>query len=502
MIKKTIKTIFTLALSLALLLGVFPAAFAAESNGEITISGTTPGKVYDVYRIFDLVMTKDSDDNDLFDYTINSDFAGFFEDMTDAQAVGLIAATESDSDELNALAEQIKTYALANNIDPIASIAADSDTTVIDGLELGYYLVYPQGGITAACSLTTTKPQAEVEVKTEYPTAVKKIVESGQKLDHSSAQIGDSISFEIVSDIPDVTGYSSYTYVITDTLSKGLSYNDDLVVKLGNDVISDGYTLAPPSTDPVTGKTTIEITFTDFIDDFADKTGQKITVSYSATLTTDAVIGQGGNPNEVELEYSNDPDDVNSKDTTPSDIVTVFTFNLDALKVDGADNSPLEGAVFSLWTTSANSGASMQYPEDADPQDQITLYPVATKTSGEDGDLLFNVKAGTYYLFEDEAPTGYNKMKDPIIFSVTPSVDEDNLILSGITSDNTSLSSTGGTGVITTTIENRSGLELPETGGIGTIIFIVLGSALLIAAVAVFVSFMKKQRKNTRYFNN
>lgn len=488
------KKILSLILTLTLALGAFSFASFAAETGTITIENSTKDKVYQIYRIFDLEYTEENGTK-LYTYTVADNFKPFFAGKTDAQAVAMIAALDSDSEELDAFAAEVKEYVLKNNIDAVQTVYATTEETVVQGLPLGYYLVYPQGGLTAACSLTTTAPNAEIKVKSEYPDIEKKIVEDEEEKDLTSAKIGDSVNFKLTSRVPDITGYTVYNFTVTDTLSKGLTFNDDLALTIGGTPISKGNYAFSTSTD-ANGATVLELSLPNLTTTNSAWSTEEVVITYSATLNSDAVVGAPGNPNRVNLTYSNDPKNSTSFVTTPDDIVYVFTLSLDLLKVDAADETnKLAGAVFSLWTTTPIAGATEKtYPETG--EDQITLYFIASGQTNDLGTLSFNLKEGTYYLFEDQAPENFNKLTQPIIFTATADYDYDSLLFTGVAVNNPLLISTNASGHISATIENRSGLELPSTGGIGTRVFMGVGSALMLAAGFVLFSYMKKQKKD------
>lgn len=500
---KTRIRLFSLVLAIVLLVAALPLTAFAASDGSITINNTTKDKVYDVYRIFDLTYTVTAPEEEggeatkLYTYTMNASFENFFSSVysitNDAQAVALVSAMASNSTELDAFAAAAKKYALENNIAPTATDTATTTTLTLEGLDLGYYLVYPQGGLTAACSLTTTDPNGTVAVKTDYPTIDKVIVEGEDELDTTTARVGDRVEFRLTTTIPDMTGYTAYTYIVNDTLSTGLTFNGDLVIEVdGAEIDLDkDYTV---KTDDVSAGQQITITFIEFLTKNYELSGKDIVITYSATVNNAAVIGGSGNPNTVNLTYSNDPSVTTSTDTTPDNKVIVFTFRLDIVKVNAADATDyLENAEFSLWTTT-NNGSTTTKEYKVDEDTTITLYLVADKlTTNASGQVSASVEAGTYYLFEDVAPDNFNKLDKPIVFTVAATIEDGEL--TSISIDNDTLSSTGGSGVINTTIENRSGLLLPSTGGRGTQLFVVCGAALMAIAGATYLIYRRKTAK-------
>lgn len=479
---------------------------AASDDGTITIVGTTAGKVYDVYRIFDLEYHGTAPDT-TYDYTMHSDFVAFFAAKsitTDAAAVKYV--NDLNAAGLKAFAEEVKAFVLdpSSPITPTRSVTAAGKTTVIDALPYGYYLVYPQGGVTAACSLTTTDSNVTVTVKSEYPEIDKKIVEADGDKDTTTGKIGDTIQFKLTTQVPDIVGYSAYTFYVTDVMSKGLTFTEGSV-EVFVDGRTVGYFAATPSVDPVTKETTLEIVFTDCLTNFADKAGQDIVITYNATLNSDAVIGGAGNPNKVQLTYSNDPGVTTSTETTPEEITTVFTLRLNLVKVDAADDTELlSGAVFSLWTTTVTPGVDTKTYDDGGTD--VTLYAVNRTLTTVDGVFSQTIKAGKYYLFEETPPTDYNKLTGPIIFEVDAVYDASgNISGLSITPDNlftvgSNPSGTGTTGDLGITVKNRKGIELPSTGGIGAVVFIGIGALLMVGAIVLLLRYRKKNDKQKGHF--
>jgi fimbrial isopeptide formation D2 family protein/LPXTG-motif cell wall-anchored protein len=202
----------------------------------------------------------------------------------------------------------------------------------------------------------------------------------------------------------------------------------------------------------------------------------EIVVSYNAKLNDSAVIGGTGNDNTVNLEFSNNPNSGGDGDKgkTPDDKVVVFTYKIIANKVD-ENNQPLKGAGFTL------------YKEDGTV---FKEFAAGDATSFE----FKGVDAGKYVLKETTVPAGYNKVAD-INIEITAQYDESKEppTLSSLTATPSDFTVDLTAGSVTGTIKNEKGSELPSTGGIGTVIFYVLGSLLVIGCGIVLVS---KRRTN------
>ena len=224
----------------------------------------------------------------------------------------------------------------------------------------------------------------------------------------------------------------------------------------------------------------------------------KITVEYTATLNTNAVIGSAGNPNKVMLEYSNNPNQGGEGNTgkTPEDTVIVFTYKTVVNKVDGEGN-PLTGAEFTLEKF-------VKGDDGADEYNTVkgTWTPIDVVKNAEGTEFTFKgLDDGIYRLTESVTPAGYNTI-DPIVFVVTAEHD--------ILSDNPALTSLNGEavtglidftpvldqGALTTDVVNNAGSILPSTGGIGTTLFYVFGTLLVVGAGVLLV--VKKRMSTSK----
>ncbi|MDR1913196.1 MAG: SpaH/EbpB family LPXTG-anchored major pilin, partial [Clostridiales bacterium] len=501
----------------------FPALASNPSiptEGSITINNTEAGKKYDIYRIFDLSLSIKADDSKNYAYTINPKFTDFFAGLTppitsDAAAVQYVSDMVEDSVETTAFAEAAKAYALpldkANQLSGVKYSAVATGTTVVfSNVALGYYLVYPEGTSNGLCNLTSTDPDAEMILKGDYPTIDKNII-VGQiypldidpppmdligpqplrlKFKGNSYTVGDRVNYELTSSVPDMTGYNDYFYTITDTMSKGLTFDEDsLVVMVGSDTLvkDTDYTLTV--TTDAFDNSLIKIVFNDFYS-YNNRKGDLISVIYSAILNDDAVTGAVGNLNHVTVTYSNDPNHDYTgvgdepEEETPGSDNKVYTFKLDATKLDGNDVSlKLEDAEFSLWTTTDNGSTVTKV------YDENTLYLVTdTLVSDENGKFSHKIGTGQYFLFEDKAPAGYNLMIDPLVFNVDADITEDGR-LTNLMVDNPDITADVTSGTLSVNIANNSGTLLPGTGGVGTKAFMMVGGLLLAGSAAGIVLF-------------
>lgn len=375
---KRVRSILALALALVLVLAMSIAAFAAPETYSITVKNTNSaisinGNTYNAYKILDATYDKEGH----VSYTVSTEFANFTYTVggNNYQGEALIAylgTLTNDSDALDAFAKAALTYATANSIQPAGTATAEGETATISVPAPGYYLVSGTATapdnqtVTAACSLTTAKPNAEVNVKADAPSVDKKIVEGNSDVSANDASIGDSVNYKITSKVPNMKGYTKYFFVMEDTLSTGLTYNEDMVITIGaKTLVKDtDYTLTV--TKNAGGTTSLEIVFTNFIQ-YKGQTDAAITLTYSATLNQDAELDPTtGNPNTVKLIYSNNPNQEGEGTSenpdkpkpgtpvgeTPTVETKTYITGLKLTKVDGKDpGKTLTGAKFEIKGT-------------------------------------------------------------------------------------------------------------------------------------------------------
>ena len=397
-----------------------------------------------------------------------------------------------------------------------------------------------------------------MEPKTETPSIDKKIVDTdkNEAMDDSdktdTAAIGDTIEYEITGNVPNYDGYSYYYYVVDDTLSKGLTLDaNSFAVKVGDSTLTKGSDYYVYTTNNADGTTNFRLAFEN-IKNYT--VGADISIKYNATVNEDAVIGTDPNTNTAKLIYSNNPSQSDRGDKegvpgepggnvptgeTPDYITKTYVTQIKLTKVD-QDGNALNGAEFTLtgtnltkvkFTTATNfteaadgsyyklkSGA---YTETAPTDETADLYESTTtkytKTTstnvveasgsgasanvkafvGDDGILYFTgLDKGTYTLTETTTPTGFNTI-DPINFEIKGTINGATATVGGnITwsSDNQNLTWNEASQTFEITITNIAGKLLPSTGGIGTTIFYVAGTILVLGAAVLLITKKRMRR--------
>lgn len=463
---KRTKRIASVLLALVMALSLITTAFAAGETGSITIDNAVVGKTYTIYRIFDL--NSHNDDYTAINYKVSTKWAAFFQDGAKGHDYVTIDdqgyVTWKASANQVAFAADAYAFAQAEHIADDGKKTADSSTVKFENLTLGYYLVQSDLGV--LCSLDTTMPNVTIKEKNSQPTVDKQVQENsnGTWGDTNDANIGDTVNFKTTINVVDG---QPKNYVLHDKMSNGLTFDAGSVeVKIGDRTLTLGsdYTLIANPKDGCT----FEIEFKENV----LKPNDVVIVTYSATLNEKAVIYPEPNTNETKLVYGEGSE-------TTWDETKTFTYQFDLVKTK-TDNTVLNGAEFKLYD------AKTEGNEIALIDEGNGVYRVATAAEkAAEGFVSATIKAGkvtikgldsgTYYLEETKAPAGYNVLAERVEVKI------DHANLTATVEGDTYVS--GGVQVI-----NKTGAELPSTGGIGTTIFYVVGGLLVVAAGVLLVT--------------
>lgn len=455
--------LFALCVALTALPSVAFAAYATQT-GYITISGVSPEDKVDIYRVVDYTYNNDNTVTWKFTHEFGIDRNHY-------------AAAANNSDEMKGYADQMASYVLNkdNSVQPTKTetVATGATSVTFNGMDDGEYLVIvtPAAGTTkiyqnAIVKLEPTQAVeggdwslanggVDVNLKfVEEPPVDKKI--NGEEGPVSDYAEGQSVPFTITSTVPTYPSNAiNQRFAISDTMSTGLALNDGITVaipKQGSEpqdiMLTAGtdYTLTPTQ---YVGGQTFEIVFDyDQIDQYA---GRDIIVSYSATLTDDAVSIEN---NTATVQFSRDPNTENSYETK-DDEEKLYTYTISVLKQDADTQEVLPDAEFVLHKGSA------------------TGEVVATLTTGQDGTATIDgLAAGKYYLVETAAPEGYQLDATPIEVDITASTDDN---------------ATADSLIVSKTIDNTKTPALPVTGGAGTVAITAAGVVLVAGAAMLIV---------------
>ncbi|MCI6697064.1 MAG: isopeptide-forming domain-containing fimbrial protein [Erysipelotrichaceae bacterium] len=476
-----IKKLAILFATLTMVLCCTTTAFAA-GTGTITVENAKETETYTAYKIFDVVY---STDGKKYAYTIDSANEWFADVQVYATTENKLTLTQKQ-DETTYYVVEFQDGFSAPKFAEYLKTKVDTKTggtnlTVTGGkatasnLDLGYYFV--KTTTAALCNLTTTKPEAKIYDKNIGPEINKTQNRKDNPTVDGSVQVGDTINYEITGKVPSTTGYTTYTYIIEDTMDNGLTFKKDtLKVYVGDSTteLEDTYKnieFTPDATNPTGFKLIIKV------DQLQGKVGEKITVKYDAVVNENAVTVVS--KNTAKLVYSNNPNSDSVGENSPEP-TKVFTAKIVIDKHDATDNNvKLDGVVFKLYKLvegnkkyykyTPASGTTDAKVEWVDDIAQATEIITAAGGKAE----IKGLENGTYYLKEISTLDGYNLLTEDKAIAINGSKD-----------NTTSLE-------VKADISNKKGALLPETGGIGTIGL----TALAVAVVACALFLPKKKNR-------
>lgn len=521
--KSLMKKVFAAAAAIATVFGLAATTVAtanAADNATLTVSTTDAkfaGKTVNAYKMFSATV---SGDGGAVSHTLNDAWKPFFKN-----SVGLTDVTDANvNDKANDYVSKLKDSALtafaakASNWaqNTANSITADATATVskiaatdgkytatFTGLDYGYYVVAVPGATVAdtnsqyAALVRVHSTTVSVDIKGALPTVDKKVQVDGTGKDATDAKIGDTLKFTLTSTIPDMSAYSTYTFNFKDTLSKGLTFNQVDSVKVGDTTLTKNTDYTVTTTNEASGETLLTVAMNEFKKKQQANAGKKITVTYTATLNKDAVVGGAGNVNSATIQYSNNPSTNGTGESEPSK-VRVFTYGFTVDKYTGKNYDDtatrLAGAEFTL---SHKGGTAISFVKVADSATQNAVYRVAkadeagattTITTPANGKVDFRgLENGEYTLTETKAPAGYNKLASAIGVKVDgqnngTDTTHATVVIKYDNNNGSVYDQTASNGVIP--VQNKPGVVLPGTGGMGTIAFTVIGVLVIALGVA------------------
>lgn len=470
--KNKMKKMIAMFMMFAMILGLNTVAFAAGGNTVNVNTGAYDVKdvTFKAYRVFDVTKNEEK-----YGYAMTKSFEKFFNDkrcLTDDAAYTYAKINQGT------IAKELKQYIATNRTQEDASATATQGKATFSNLADGYYIIVPSGDTFSPNLVTVAGGATEtVNLKGKEPTTEKKV----ENQDWASAQVGKKVTFKVTSQVPDMTGKLEYHFKLKDTLSKGLTMTDaDFVsVKIGNELLLEDKYDVKLTPNKQEGTTALEVTIRDFIN-YKDKAGENIVFEYQAEVNKDAVTVDKAT-NTAQVGFGNKSDELTF---SKPDTVKVYTHTLTITKVDGKNQTPLAGAEFELYEgTSVQEGKIIKLVDEGNGvyhvPDTTELTTTTTVVSPTTGIITIKgLKQGTYTLKETKAPAGYNKGEDTTITITAESTDAGETI--EVKGDKI-------------TVENNSGIQLPSTGGIGTIIFVAAG-----VCVVGFLIFTSRKTKRTK----
>lgn len=496
---KVIKKITAIMLSIMMVLGMSSVVSAAgattgsgsyaDNDGKIIINNAISGQTYKLYRILQL----ESFNGDNYAYTVEPEWDDFVTNPATGgqyltKADGYVTWNGAKDDtRYKDFAKAALAYAQSKPTTTIKEEKPTSATVTFSDLPLGYYLVDSSTG--AICSLTTTNKEATIEEKNGVPSVEKKVQEDS-KIDQTdeygksnTADIGDTVNFKTT-----ITAQAgAQNYVLHDKMSDGLTFDlNSVVIKKSTGGTEETLAKTRDYTVEISSlESTTPCTFhIKFNPDYCNglKNDDKLIVTYSAKLNSNAVIGGTGNENDTWLGYGD------SSETTHSNTFTK-TYEIPVFKYTGT-NTGLSDAVFKLYRDEACTDAKQIKFVSLSKDGEYDVYRIVTdgetvtadqiKTDNTGKFKIRGLDADTYYLKEVTAPKGYNKPLTPTEIKIDS---DGNICVNGSTTAN----------IGDVKILNKSGSLLPSTGGRGTTLFYILGAILVVGSGVVLIT--KKRMK-------
>lgn len=470
--KNKMKKMIAMFMMFAMILGLNTVAFAAGGNTVNVNTGAYDVKdvTFKAYRVFDVTKNEEK-----YGYAMTKSFEKFFNDkrcLTDDAAYTYAKINQGT------IAKELKQYIATNRTQEDASATATQGKATFSNLADGYYIIVPSGDTFSPNLVTVAGGATEtVNLKGKEPTTEKKV----ENQDWASAQVGTKVTFKVTSQVPDMTGKLEYHFKLKDTLSKGLTMTDaDFVsVKIGNELLLEDKYDVKLTPNKQEGTTALEVTIRDFIN-YKDKAGENIVFEYQAEVNKDAVTVDKAT-NTAQVGFGNKSDELTF---SKPDTVKVYTHTLTITKVDGKNQTPLAGAEFKLYEgTEVQEDKIIELVDDGEGVYHVPDTTEQTRTttvvSPANGIITIKgLKQGKYTLKETKAPAGYNKGKDTSIEIKVENKDAgENVTVTGNTIE----------------VVNNSGVQLPSTGGMGTIIFVAAG-----VCVVGFLILTSRKTKRTK----
>lgn len=486
-----IMTLAMAATSFATMTEPMPAA--ATQKGSLTVkvneSNTLNGQTIKLYKLFDLSVSGSS-----YAYVVNETYKtaiatalGIQDTSTSEELYNKLADYKNNSAEIQKFADDFTTAALTAGTEATVTAEKLGEVTEhkFEKLDYGYYLVYQTGTKEIQSSLVSVdETETVVNLKGEAPSIEK-------TADKETVEIGQVVTYTIKGTIPDTTGYEYYVYKIKDTLTNGLDFVTDaqgetlatnpylVSVKIGDNMATEESAALSGE-----GNRTMTLDLSTWIKKNQESKGQEFTVTYYAKVNSNAVVTE---KNSASLEYGNDPD--NTTITTPSEAETP-TYPLQIHKfVKGDAEGYLADAKFRLYRTEddakgdqnpiAVTGDNGEYTVDPTSKN-YDMVSVGTAINNKMNLKLNGLAAGEYWLVETDAPAGYNKLTAPIKVTITKSEDTE---VGNWTVNKDDVPE--GDKIID--VENSSGTILPETGGMGTVLFTVVAVVMILGVAISFI---------------
>ena len=483
---KNAKKILALLVAMVMVLGMSTAVFAQTVNytgagadgAKITITNASNGETYKIAKLFDATVTGTTNGSIAYQGTIPAALSSYFT----ADSAGNISATSALDLTSSSVQAALKTWAEAN----VTSQAVSDGTTLeFTNLPYGYYIITTTQG-QALLTVDSTNPNASVIDKNTTPP----ISNPTKTADDDDVFIGQTVTYTVsfnTANYSTENGGSKQIvkYIIEDDFASGVLTNVTVTsIKVGGTAIT--------TQQFNNGK--IEIPWVNNGQSIYAN-GAALEITYTATVAASAAIDGEGNTNTVTLDYEDESGNGSPEEITVEE--TIFTYAI-AIKKVKQNGDPLAGATFQLpfyVNATADSDGAYIYAGTTAGTGLVNEL-----TSPADGLIIVKgVQKGTYSFTETTAPNGYNKLTAPVSVTATQTgttttstttyLDENGNIVNQQTSSgstvNVSISALHADAVV---VVNKTGAELPETGGMGTTLIYTFGAILALGAGVVLVT--------------
>lgn len=509
---KHARKLASLLLALVMAFALAVTAFAQDvpgtaGNGSITISNAAKGETYTIYKLFDATVNADGSS---IAYTgkIPESLNTYFT----ADKNGYISATKAakDGDHMSAeLQKALKAWTATEEAGAKVAATAVSDGSALTfkSLVYGYYVVTTTQG-EQAISVDSTMPNVTIVDKNKStPSGLEKKA-TGTATD-KSVSIGDKVTYTVSFKTSNYSGAGKdakkiVSYTIKDTLPeflKDVTVTSIIVDNDGNNETPGDQTKLQAKFDE--NKQIVIEWYDEANNKFLYNNGATIIITYTAVVTDKAAIDGNGNANKVTVTWatkgSTEPEPDNKLDKEE----IIYTYAI-ALKKVNNKGEALSGAVFQFpFYVKSTADADGAYIYAGITGGEGLTNQITTPENGVI--VVKGVKSGSYEIKEVTAPAGYNKLTDPVTVTAaktgqtstntTVYLDKDGNVVeenAKVTEVKVDIGTIAATAVV---VVNKAGAQLPSTGGMGTTIFYVLGSVLVIGAVVLLVT---KKRMSTK----
>ena len=533
---KTIRNLIIVCLLVIATIIVTPKVFAAiadgDATGSIQVNGVESGVKATAYRLMTVKITNGQPQDPVYTWVdsvatwMNNNGYDGWVGPNNAVKDSFNDETLTGSDDLaefyDKLAAAIKdTEHPLTGLESKSATAGDDKIATITPVKMGNHLVLMENGMRVYKPLSANVvpkntsgewniengkiETTRVDAKSSTPTISKTVAVSGtsQSLEEIQAMIGTRLTYTIDADVVQYPENAIYKNLkITDTLTSGLTLKGDTIVVYGRKGNTDTKLFEADSSLVTVNGNTFAVEFkTDDYESYLEGKYDKVIVTYDAIINKDAVIidDENTNPekNTARLDYNNNPYTGGDYDTHTDDIVKVFTYGIKINKKGvGDDANGLAGAKFKITDADGNvikfvqdsAGVYHVAITDEGVLEAGAVDEVVTPTGGE---LVLNgLAAGTYYAEETFAPNDYVKLPGKLTFTITADKDN-NGKLTGIAIGNND--KTTGDGYVENDVTNKKGIILPVTGGIGTLIFSIIGVLFMGISIVLVRNILKKK---------